>query len=224
MAFKIVLVDDHKVLRDGLKAILTREGEFAIVGETENGADAVQLTARLSPDVVLMDIGLPGLNGIEASAEILRHSPGAKIVILSMHGDENLVLSAIRAGVRGFVLKRSSSNDVIDALRVVARGGTYLSSKVSDVLLSRVQRGEPLVGGKNPLAALSPREAQVLRLIAAGKGSKEVAAALALEHNTVRSYRKTLMKKLGVNNLASLIQVASSAGLLNDTSVTTLPD
>jgi len=217
-------VDDHKVLREGLKAILARDGEFTVVGEAENGAEAVKLTAGLSPDVVLMDIGLPGLNGIEATTEILRHSPRARVVILSMHGDENLVVAAIRAGVRGFLLKRSSSTDVIDALRVVARGGTYLSSKVSDVLLSRVQRGEPLVGSKRSVEALSPREAQVLRLIAAGKGSKEVASVLGLEHNTVRSYRKTMMKKLGVNNLASLIQVASSAGLLNDTPLATLPE
>jgi len=224
MAFRILLVDDHKVLREGLKAILARDAEFTVVGEAENGAEAVKLTAGLSPDVVLMDIGLPGLNGIEATTEILRRSPRARIVILSMHGDENLVVAAIRAGVRGFLLKRSSSTDVLDALRVVARGGTYLSAKVSDVLLSRVQRGEPLVGSKSPVEALSPREAQVLRLIAAGKGSKEVASVLGLEHNTVRSYRKTMMKKLGVNNLASLIQVASSAGLLNETPLATLPE
>ncbi len=215
MAFRILLVDDHKVLRDGLKAIFARGSEFVVAGEAENGAEAVQACKQTNPELVLMDISLPGMSGIEATIEILRQCPRARVVILSMHDDENLVMSAIRAGARGFVLKRASSTEVLEAMRIVARGGTYLGTHISDLLLARLQRGDTAVEERAPLEALSPREAQVLRLIAEGKGSKEVAAVLGLEHNTVRSYRKTMMKKLGVNNLASLIHVAMAAGLIN---------
>src|SRR6266496_955687 len=142
MAFDIVLVDDHKLVRDGVKTILERGSEFRVVGEAENGADAVQLAKKLSPDIVLMDIGLPGMNGVEATTELLRHCPGVKIVILSMYDDENSVVSAIRSGARAFVLKKASSGELLDALRTVARGGSYLSSQVSDRLLQRIQRGD----------------------------------------------------------------------------------
>lgn len=213
MSFRILLVDDHKMVRDGLKAILAHDAEFTLAGEAENGVEAVQVCRETRPDLVLMDISLPAISGIEATVEIMREFPGAKIVMLSMHNDENLVMSAIRAGARGFVLKRASANEVLEAMRIVARGGTYLGSNISDLLLARLQRGDTSVE-QNPLESLSPRETQVLRLIAEGKASKEVAVVLGLEHNTVRSYRKTMMKKLGVTNLASLIQVAMAAGII----------
>src|SRR5689334_18936181 len=214
MAFDIVLVDDHKLVRDGVKTILERGAEFRVVGEAENGADAVQLCKKTNPHMVLMDIGLPGMNGIEATTELLRHCPGVKIVILSMYDDENSVVSAIRSGARGFVLKKASSTDLVDALRTVARGGSYLSSQVSDRLLTRIQRGDLELKGQNAvLDGLSPRELQVLRLVAEGKTSKDIAVLLDLGLQTVRSYRKTMMKKLGVNNVAGLTQVALAAGL-----------
>jgi len=161
----------------------------------------------------LMDINLPGVNGIEATAQLVRSCPEAKVVILSMYDDERSVLSAIRAGARGFVLKQSSFNEVINALRVVARGGTYLSSAISSRLVERLQRGAAEQPDQSPVDGLSPRELQVLRLVAEGKSSKEVATILHLEHSTIRSYRKTMMKKLGVTNLAGLIQVAVAAGI-----------
>src|SRR5262252_48784 len=200
MPFDIVLVDDHKLVRDGVKTILERGTEFRVVGEAENGADAVQLCKKALPDIVLMDIGLPGMNGIEATEEILRHCPGTKIVILSMYDDENTVVSAIRSGARAFVLKKASSTDLLDALRTVAQGGSYLSSQVSDRLLTRIQRGD-LETKDKPLEGLSPRELQVLRLVAEGKTSKDIAVLLDLGLQTIRSYRKTMMKKLGVNNV-----------------------
>lgn len=214
MPYDILLVDDHKIMRDGIKAILQRNGEFSVIGEAESGADAVQICRKAHPDVVLMDIGLPGLNGIEATTEILRHCPETKIIILSMYDDEHSVVSAIRSGARAFVLKKASDNDLVDALRTVAKGGSYLSPQVSDRLLSRIQRGDleskPL---PSALEGLSPRELQVLRLVAEGKTSKEIAVMLDLGLQTVRSYRKTMMKKLGVNNVAGLTQLALGAGL-----------
>jgi DNA-binding NarL/FixJ family response regulator len=214
MPFNVLLVDDHKIMRDGIRAILRHNEEFVIIGEAENGSEAVQLCRRKKPEIVLMDIGLPGLNGIEATQEILRHVPETRVIILSMYDDEHSVVSAIRSGARAFVLKRASDSDLVDALRTVAKGGSYLSPQVSDKLLHRIQRGD-LESKQAPSAldGLSPRELQVLRLVAEGKTSKEIAVMLDLGLQTVRSYRKTMMKKLGVNNVAGLTQLALSAGL-----------
>jgi DNA-binding NarL/FixJ family response regulator len=154
------------------------------------------------------------LNGVETTAEILRHQPDCKIIILSMYDDENSVVSAVRSGARAFILKKASDSDLLEALRMVAAGGMYLSPQVSDRLLTRIQKGD-LESRETPtvLEALSPREVQVLRLVAEGKTSKEIAVLLDLREQTVRSYRKTMMKKLGVNNVAGLTQLALSTGL-----------
>jgi NarL family two-component system response regulator LiaR len=212
MPYEVLLVDDHKLMRDGVKTILERGVDFHVMAEADNGTDAVQICKKLKPDIVLMDIGLPGMNGIEATQEILRHCPETRVVMLSMYDDENSVVTAIRSGARAFVLKKASSTDLLDALRTVAKGGSYLSSQVSDRLLTRIQRGD-LEPKESPLEGLSPRELQVLRLVAEGKTSKDIAIMLDLGLQTVRSYRKTMMKKLGVNNVASLTQVALAAGL-----------
>jgi DNA-binding NarL/FixJ family response regulator len=213
MAFDVVLVDDHKLVRDGVRTILERSAEFRVVGEAENGADAVQLCKKSPPDIVLMDIGLQGMNGIETTTELLRHCPAVKVVVLSMYDDENSVVSAIRSGARAFVLKKASSAELLDALRTVARGGSYLSSQVSDRLLTRIQRGDVETRERGPLESLSPRELQVLRMVAEGKTSKDIAVLLDLGLQTVRSYRKTMMKKLGVNNVAGLTQLALASGI-----------
>lgn len=214
MPCSVLLVDDHKIMRDGIKAILERSSEFSVIGEADTGAAALQVCKSEKPEIILMDIGLPGLNGIEATTEILRQSPHIKIVILSMYDDEHSVVSAIRSGARGFVLKKASDNDLLDAMRTVAKGGSYLSPQVSDRLLSRIQRGDmDSKPASSALEALSPREMQVLRLVAEGKTSKEIAVILDLGLQTVRSYRKTMMKKLGVNNVASLTQLALAAGV-----------
>jgi len=219
MPFDILLVDDHKIMRDGIKAILKTGTEFNVVGEAEDGAEAVVLAKKLRPHLVLIDINLPKLNGIEATGEIVRHCPDSKVVILSMYDDENSVVSAIKGGARAFVLKRASDHDLIDALRTVAKGGSYLSPQVSDRLLNRIKRGDQ-EDRKSPQATdgLSPRELQVLRLVAEGKTSKEIAVLLDLGLQTVRSYRKTMMKKLGVSNVAGLTQLALAAGLTRFTS------
>jgi DNA-binding NarL/FixJ family response regulator len=216
MPFDVLLVDDHKIVRYGIKAILGREEDFRVVGEAESGSEALQFLKRTQPDLVLMDIGLPGISGVEATAEITRHHPGCKVVILSMYGDENSVVGAVKSGARGFILKKVSESDLVEALRVVARGGAYLSPQVSDRLLTRIQKGD-LDAGRSPTAvsSLSPRELQVLRLVAQGKTSKEVAVALDLKEQTIRSYRKTMMKKLGVNNASSLTRLAFATGLVS---------
>ncbi|MCC6294051.1 MAG: response regulator transcription factor [Bryobacterales bacterium] len=214
MPSDVLLVEDHRIVRDGVRAMLERADDFRVVGEVESGAEAVQFCRRQPPDVVVMDLSLPDLNGMAATEEILRTAPNTKIVILSMHEDDKSVIGAIRAGARGFVLKKASLGDLIDALRAVAKGGSYLSPQVSDKLLSRIQRGD-METTKVPdtLDVLSPRELQVLRMVAEGKTSKDIAIVLNLGLQTVRSYRKTMMKKLGVNNVAGLTHLAMSAGL-----------
>jgi len=153
------------------------------------------------------------LNGVETTAEILRHHPECKVVVLSMYEDEKTVVGAVRSGARGFILKKVSDSDLLEAMRVVAQGGAYLSPQVSDRLLSRIQKGDLESKPASALEMLSPREVQVLRLVAEGKTSKEIATVLDLREQTVRSYRKTMMKKLGVNNVAGLTQLALSTGL-----------
>jgi NarL family two-component system response regulator LiaR len=214
MPYSILLVDDHKILRDGIRTILERTPDFYVVGETDSGSDAVTLSRKLHPDLILMDIGLPGMNGIDATGEVLRHCPGAKVMMLSMYDDENSVVAAFRSGARAFLLKKASSSDLLDALRTVSKGGSYLSPEVSDHLLTRIQRGDlEAKGTPGPLDGLSPRERQVLRLVAEGKTSKDIAVMLDLGLQTIRTYRKTLMKKIGVSNVAGLTQVALGAGL-----------
>lgn len=214
MPIRVLIVDDHKIMRDGIKAILKPALDLDVVGETDSGIDAVQMVRKLRPDVVMMDIELQGMSGIEATIEMLRHNPETRIMMLSMYDDEHSVISAVKAGARGFVLKRASDGDLIQALRTVAQGGSYLSPRVSDRLLERIQKGTVDESTQSlPLADLSPREIQVLRLIAEGKTSKEIAVMLDLSVQTIRSYRKAMMKKLNVNNIAGLTQLALATGL-----------
>lgn len=214
MPIDILLVDDHKIFRDGIKSILERWAEFKVVAEADDGAEAVQFCKRNRPSLVLMDIGLPGLNGIEATAEIMRHCPECKVLILTMYGDESAVVGALRSGARAIVLKSASSEDLLDALRTVAKGGFYVCAQVADRIQTRIQKGDLETETLAPvLETLSPRELQVLRLAADGKTSKEIAIMLDLGLQTVRSYRKTMMKKIGVHNTAGLTQLALSTGL-----------
>lgn len=208
-----MIVSELRLLRDALHLLIERSGEFKITGEGHTGAQALQLYRKLSPTLVLLDLELPDMNGIDTTTEILRQVPAARVVVLSAHDDESSVVGAIRAGARGFVLKQASFAELLEALRAVARGGSYLSSLVSDRLLTRIQRGEAASHDRAPLESLSPRELQVLRMVAEGKTSKDIAILLNLGLQTVRSYRKTMMKKLGVNNVAGLTQLALAAGL-----------
>jgi DNA-binding NarL/FixJ family response regulator len=216
MPFQILLVDDHKIMRDGIKAILEHSTEFQVMGEAESGTEAVQICNKERPDIVLMDIGLPGLNGIEAMTEILRHAPETRVIILSIYDDEHHVVSAIRSGARAFVVKKASSQELLDALRAVTKGGSYLSPQVSDCLLQRIQSGnlesKPVASA---VARLSARELQVLRLVAEGNSSKDIAVVLNLGLQTVRGYRKTMMNKLEVNNVAGVTQLAIANGITN---------
>lgn len=215
MPIDVLLVEDHQVVRDGIRAILERSDDFRVVGAVDSGAEAVQFCRKTPPALVLMDLSLPGLNGIDATSEILRHDSNCRIVVLSMYDDENSVVNAIRAGAKGFVLKKASQGDLMEALRAVAAGNSYLSPEVSERLVHRMQSPDPLGTQEAPeLDRLSPREVQVLRLVGEGKSSREIASLLGLEVETIRSYRKSLMKKLGAKNATRLTHIALKAGLI----------
>jgi DNA-binding NarL/FixJ family response regulator len=216
----VMLVDDHKIMRDGIKAILRSHPEFRITGESASGHDAVQMAKSLRPQVIVMDLNLPGLSGLEATTEILRHLPETRVIILSMYDDDASVMDAMRAGARAFVLKSGSDEDLIQALNTVSRGGSYLSPHISDRFLSHIRKGDiDQLRPSQELARLSPRERQVMRMVAVGKSSKEIATLLDLGVETVRGYRKTLMKKLGVTNVAELTQMAIRNGMSGDAGI-----
>lgn len=213
MPVSVVGVDDHRPIRDSVKAIFDRGSECGVVGESENSAEAVQLCRKSRLDIVLMDIGLLGMTRMEATSELIKHCPGIKVIILSIYDDENSAISPIGSGDRACVRKMVSSTELLDALRTVARGGSYLSSRFSARLLTCIQRGHPRTRERSPLESLSTRELPVLRLVAEGKTSKDIAVMLDLGLQTLRSYRKTMIKKLGVNNVAGLTQLALAEGL-----------
>ena len=216
MPVDVLLVEDHQVVRDGIRAILDRATEFRVVGAVASGAEAVQFCRREPPHLVLMDLSLPGLSGIDATAEILRIHPECRVVVLSMYDDENSVVNAIRAGAKGFVLKKASHLDLLEALRTVAGGSSYLSPEVSERLVHRMQSADPHGTSEAPeIQRLSPREVQVLRLVGEAKSSREIAELLQLEVETIRSYRKSLMKKLGARNATQLTHIALKAGLIS---------
>lgn len=214
----IILVDDHKIMRDGIRALLKDSDEFNVIAEADTGFAAVAMTHSFKPHLVLMELQLPNMNGMEATVEILRHDPETRVVILSMCEDENSVLQAMQCGAQAYVLKKAGVMDLLDALRTVAQGGTYLSPQVSEAFLNRLHRGDPNDRTSTPaLERLTPRERQVLRMVAEGKTSKEIALMLKLGLQTVRGYRKTLMRKLDVRNAAGVTQFALAHGLARAT-------
>jgi len=214
MSYPVLLVDDHRLLRDGIKALIERSGEFQVIAEAEHGADALELFERLSPELVVVSVGHPALNGLEAAKQILGHSAKARVVMLSTGIDEEAVMTALRSGARGLVLKKDTSQNLLEALRTVAGGGTYYSAQITHHLNEPAT--PPHFNGSTKLPPgkkLTNRELEVLRLVTMGKTSKEVAERLSLSVETVRSYRKSMMRKLGVRNIATLINVAVEEGL-----------
>ena len=204
-------------MRDGIKAILEHSDDYLVVAEASEGAEALRICRQNVPAVVIMDLNMPGgLGGIDTTVQLLREHPNLKIVVLSMNDDEASVMTALRAGARGFVLKTASDNDLLSALRTIAQGGTYLSPAVSSRVLSRLQsRRVKEVDAADPLDKLSPREKQVLQLVAQGKSSREIALILGVEPHTVHNHRKVLMRKFGVTNVAGLPLVAIRSGLVH---------
>lgn len=208
MATRVILADDHVLVRQGVKSLLEREG-FQVVGETSDGQDLVRMGAKLLPDVAVVDIGMPVLNGLDAARELRKVSPKTKPILLTRHDEDQYVTEALRAGVKGYVLKHQAANDLVHAIHQVCRGGIYLSPSISravvDAYLSKTEIST------DPLSA---RERQVVQLIGEGKSTREVATLLGISVKTAESHRNRLMQKLDIHETASLVRYAIRRGLV----------
>ncbi len=205
MKIRVYIVDDHAVVRDGLRALLEQNPDIVVVGDAADGGQAVSQVQSLEPDIVIMDISMPGLNGINASQQILEVSPQVRIIILSMFGTAAHIFRALQAGARGYLLKESAGREVMEAVLAVMAGDYYLSPAITDTLIDDYlqQRGQEPIKGS--LKQLSQRELEVLRLVVEGKTSAEIANILFLSPKTVETYRSRMMHKLGTPDLPSLI-------------------
>jgi two-component system, NarL family, response regulator NreC len=203
----VFLADDHTVLRHGLRRIIDADPELQVVGEAGDGHSAVDLVRQLRPAVVLMDIGLPLLNGIDATRLITKSEPNVKVIILSMHADQAYVRRSLEAGARGYVLKDAEDLDLVRAIKAVARGGSFFSPAVSD-LIRDGYLSPPGLEGRDGVDKLSDRERQVLQLIAEGRVNKEIAVLLDVSLSTIESHRKRIMEKLDLHNTAALVRFA----------------
>jgi DNA-binding NarL/FixJ family response regulator len=207
---RILLVDDHAVVRQGFKMILSAESDMEIVGEAGNGREAVELAEQLRPDIVVMDVAMPELNGIEATRRLLASTPHARVIALSMHKDSVYVREILRAGARGYLLKDSGAGDLVSAIRAVASGESYLSPAVSNAVLDDYRKHVT-----NPIDLLSSREREVLQMLAEGKTNKEIAVVLKLSVYTVDAHRGRIMEKLNVHSINELVRFAVRNGLVD---------
>ena len=208
MSLHILLADDHPIVRQGLKVLLEREG-FTVVGEASDGREAVRLAQELCPDIALLDLTMPLLNGIDAGRAILQTAPKTKIVLLTMYAEDHHVLGALRAGIKGYVLKTKAAEELVQAIHEVSRGKLYLTPGVSEVVVQAY-----LAKSELPPEPLSPREREVLQLIAEGKTTKEAAVVMGISAKTADSHRTRMMAKLNIHETASLVRYAIRLGLV----------
>jgi len=212
MKTRIVLVDDHRVFREGLRALLSNAADMEVIGEAENGLTAIQLVSELQPDVVIMDIRMPELNGIEATREIKARVPAVKVIALSMHSDKRFVSGMFGAGASGYLPKACAFEEVVAAVRAVVQNRYYTSPKISDTVIGEYVR-QLAQAASSADTSLSTREREVLQLLAEGHNTKEVARRLHISGGTVDTHRSHVMNKLGIDNLADLVKYALREGL-----------
>jgi DNA-binding NarL/FixJ family response regulator len=212
MTIRVLLADDHAIVRDGLRALMQGHSDLAVVGEAATGREAVLKTLELKPDIVVMDIAMPELNGIEAVREIRERVAAAQVVILSMHGTGEHIYRSLRAGAKGFVMKESAGKEVVKAILTVHAGRRYLSEQVSEKMVDDyIQLRQS--SRRSPLEKLSLREREVLQMVAEGKTSAKIGSILNLSPKSVDTYRSRLMQKLGISELAGLVKFAIQHGL-----------
>lgn len=209
-AINILLADDHTIVRQGLKLILSAHPDLHVVGEAANGKEAVELAAKLKPDIVLLDVAMPELNGIEATRKMVEANSRLRVLVLSMHKEAVYVREILRAGARGYILKDAIDTELLNAVRSVARGDGYISPAVSGALLNDFRKDVT-----DPVDLLSPREREVLQFIAEGKTNKEIATKLNLSVYTVDSHRGKIMEKLNLHSTGELVRFAIKRGLVD---------
>ena len=215
MPIRILLADDHTVVRDGLRALLEKQPDMAVVGEAADGRDSIRLAEEQSPDVVIMDIGMPNLNGIEATRRIMAANPRTAVLMLSMHQDESYVLRSLKAGARGYLLKDSLRSEVIDAVRAVFQGRSFLTRKVSRMLQEDYMQQLETRGLDDRYDLLTDREREILQMVAEGKSNKEVAGLLNISQTTVETHRGHILQKLGLHSVPELILYAVRKGIIS---------
>jgi DNA-binding NarL/FixJ family response regulator len=206
---RVVVADDHALVRDGLRAVLTREPDMEVVGEAADGRDALAVAETMQPDVVVLDLSMPGLNGLETAHHLAGRNPGPRTILITMHAEDRYVLEALRAGVRGYVLKKQAAADLVRAIREVAAGNVYLSPGVAAAVVEAIRTSGPL-----PDERLTPREREVLQLVAEGKTTKQIAAILKVSVKTADTHRTHLMEKLDIHDIAGLTRHAIRLGLV----------
>ena len=208
MPLRILLADDHQIVRQGLKALLERE-QFQVIAEASDGHEAIRQAQALRPDVAVLDVSMPQLNGVDAAREIARAVPGVRTILLTVHTEDAYVVTALRAGIKGYVLKNQASADLLQAIREVSLGKTYLSPGISQAVVDAC-----LTKSELPADPLTVREREVLQLVAEGKSTKEVAQVLGISAKTADSHRTRMMRKLDVHETASLVRHAIRLGLI----------
>ncbi len=218
---RVLIADDHAIVRQGLRAILDTEPDIEVVGEAADGREAVRKTLALQPDVVVMDVSMPRMNGLEATARIARTNAAVQIVALTMHSSEEYVYSLLKAGARGYLLKESVSSDLIEAIHAVRAGGTYLHPSISTKVVDGYLKKQSARTSADTIDVLTAREREILQLIAEGHTNKQIAGLLVLSVKTIENHRTRIMGKLEIHNVAGLTRYAISRGIA---SVTPRPD
>lgn len=213
MNITVMIADDHAIVRDGLKLLLESQPGIVVTGEARNGRDAVAQAKQLRPDIVIMDIAMPELNGIEAADRILRECPSTRVIILSMYSTTEHIYRSLKVGARGYLLKESAGAEVVAAVKAVHGGTRYLSHKISDRVIEEYLNAQVSKVPDNPVERLTPREREILQLVSEGRSSAEIAGLMFLSPKTIETYRSRLMQKLGVSDIPSLVKLAIRCGL-----------
>lgn len=212
--FKVVIAEDHTILREGLKALLASSNELIVCGEAGNGKEAVKLVLDLKPDIVLMDLSMPKAHGLEAIREIRKSCPSTRILVLTVHNDEEYITATLQAGADGYVLKHDSYLELINSIRTVLRGKPYLSPSISETIIEGYLHGKRSVEVKTGYEALTARERETLKLIAEGVKTREVADFMGISVKTAEKHRSNLMKKLNLHNVSAITAFAAKKGLI----------
>jgi two-component system, NarL family, response regulator NreC len=215
LKIRILVADDYAIIREGLRVMLGNQPDMEVVGIAANGREAIRLVDEYEPDVAVMDISMPELNGIEAIQQMMPRHPEMKLVVLSIHESKPYVYRALRAGVEGYLIKETAGLEVVEAVRAVYRGERYLSRRISDLLTDISFRQLETLSEVSPLEVLSTREREILQLVAEGKTSQQIAESLSISPKTVDTYRSRLMHKIGVDDVASLVKFAIQHGVIS---------
>ena len=212
---RVLIADDHPLIRSGLRVLLEREKEFEIVGEASDGYEALDLALKCEPDVAMLDVGMPRLNGIDVAQHLSARMPSVRIIVVSMHSDEGYVLRAMKAGVKAYLLKASAENDILNAVRAVASGNAYFSPEISRILAEEFTHEMRRKGVEDSYDLLSIREKEILQILATGKSNRQIAEMIHVSVATVETHRSNILQKLNLHSLPELILYAVRRGLIS---------